>query len=105
MLDVDQRPPAGAPGAVRSAATPGGKPAPLPGDETPLLDLGGMLRESPPWLLSAAVHMLAMIIFGVMLVQAQQRSPLVLDAGYSEEFGDPLDEELDLTQDTFEVDN
>ncbi len=103
MLDLDPRPPAGAPGAARSAATSQAAPAPSPDDEAPLIDLGGMLRESPPWLLSAAVHMLAMIIFGIMFVQAQQRSELVLDVGYSEDFGDPIAEELQLAADTFEV--
>jgi hypothetical protein len=104
MLDVDPRPPAGAPGAVRPAAPTRAAPTPSSDDEAPLIDLGGMLRESPPWLLSAAVHMLAMIIFGIMIVQAQQRSELVLDAGYSEDFGDPIADELQLANDTFEVD-
>ncbi|HEY3395016.1 MAG TPA: prenyltransferase/squalene oxidase repeat-containing protein [Lacipirellulaceae bacterium] len=107
MLDVNPRSPAGAPAAARTAArtasTLAARPAHAPGDETPLIDLGGMLRESPPWLLSAAVHMLAMIIFGIMFVQAQTRSELVLDAGYSEDFGEEIEEDLELATDTFEV--
>ncbi len=88
---------------MRTAPASRAEPAPTPDDEAPLIDLGGMLRESPPWLLSAIVHMLAMIIFGIMFVQAQQHSKLVLDAGYSEDFGDPIAEDLQLATDTFEV--
>jgi hypothetical protein len=105
MLEVEPRSTASASPAARPASASGVAPVPPSGDETPLLDLGGMLRESPPWLLSAAVHMLGMIIFGVMLVHAQNRSDLILDAGYSEDFGDPIAEDLDLAQDTFEVDD
>ena len=58
------------------------------------MDLGEMLRESPPWLVSAIVHMLAMIIFGLMIVHAKNNHDLLLDAGYSEDFGDPIAEDI-----------
>ncbi len=43
-------------------------------DEPPLMDLGAMLRDSPPWLVSAIVHMVVMIIFGLMFVQAEKKT-------------------------------
>jgi hypothetical protein len=103
MLDVDPRSPAGAPAAARPAAPVASKPAHAPDDDAPLIDLSGMLRESPPWLVSAVIHMVAMIIFGIMIVHAQKKSELILDAGYSEDFGDPIEEDLDLATDTIEI--
>jgi hypothetical protein len=74
-------------------------------EEAPLVDLGEMLRESPPWLVSAIVHMVAMIVFGLLLVHATNNQDLLLEAGYSDDLGDPIAEDLDLTNDTFEVDD
>ena len=38
------------------------------------MDLGGMVRESPPWLVSAIVHMLLMIFLGLsMLAESRSR--------------------------------
>jgi hypothetical protein len=80
------------------------EPAP-DGDEPPLVDLGSMLRESPPWLVSAVIHMAVMIIFGLMIVQAHNTTDLLLDAGYSEDVGDPIEDDLDTIQNEFQVDN
>ena len=74
-------------------------------DEPPLVDLGEMLRDSPPWLVSAIVHMVVMIVFGLMFVHAKNNQDLLLDAGYSEDFGDPIDEDIDISQDEFQVDD
>jgi hypothetical protein len=74
-------------------------------DEPPLVDLGEMLRESPPWLISAIVHMVAMIVFGLMLMHAKNTQDLLLDAGYSDDLGDPIAEDIDLDYDKFEVDD
>ncbi len=69
------------------------------------MDLGEMLRDSPPWLVSALVHMLAMIIFGLTMMQVNRSADLLLDAGYTDDIGDPLKDDLDLEQQTFEVDD
>jgi hypothetical protein len=74
-------------------------------DESPLADLGALFRESPPWLVSAVVHMLMMIIFGLMIVDARLKTNLLLDAGYSDDVGDPIEDDLDAIQNQFEVDN
>jgi hypothetical protein len=67
--------------------------------------LGAVVRDSPPWLVSAIVHMLVMIAFGLMIVQAEKDDNLLLDAGYAEDFGDPVDESFDTLQNQFEVDD
>jgi hypothetical protein len=67
------------------------------------LDLGDVLRDSPPWLISAIVHMAMMILFGLMIVQANKKDDLLLDAGYAEDFGDPSLDDLTPTHDSFEV--
>jgi hypothetical protein len=67
------------------------------------LDLGNVLRDSPPWLISAIVHMVVMIAFGLMVVHAKQKDDLLLDVGYSEDFGDPSLDDLTPTHDSFEV--
>jgi hypothetical protein len=74
-------------------------------DDAPLVDLAGMMRDSPPWLVSAILHMLLMIAFGLMIVQAERNEDLLLDAGYAEDFGDPVDESFDTLQNQFEVDD
>jgi hypothetical protein len=73
-------------------------------EEPTLIDLGKMLRDSPPWLVSAIVHMAAMIIFGLMLVSVQDKDDLLLDAGYSEDIGDPIVDDLEIATEEFEVD-
>jgi hypothetical protein len=67
------------------------------------VDLGAMLRDSPPWLISAIVHMMMMIVFGLMIVQAKQKEDLLLDAGYAEDFGDPSLEDFAPSHESFEV--
>jgi len=91
-----------------AAASTHGQAAPASaggdGDDTTLIDLGKFLRESPPWLVSAILHMMMMIIFGLMIVSAQQDTDLLLDAGYSEDLGNAIDDDLDLIENEFEVD-
>ncbi len=72
--------------------------------DAPLIDLGRFIRESPPWLVSAIVHMLVMIAFGLMIIHAERSDDLRLDAGYSDDFGDPVDESFDTLTNEFEVD-
>jgi len=73
-------------------------------DEPPLIDLSAMARDSPPWLVSAIVHMLLMIILGLIIIHQQENTDLFLDAGYTEEFGELAEEDLDLAQPSFQVD-
>jgi hypothetical protein len=101
MVELELRPPAKTAGP--GAAGPSPAPA-APGDEEPLLDLGSVVRDSPPWLISAIIHMLVMIAFGLMIVHAERQDNLLLDAGYAEDFGDPVDESFDTIQNQFEVD-
>jgi hypothetical protein len=104
MVDLELRPPANISGTAIAATPPVSPLTPRPGDEAPLLDLGAMVRDSPPWLLSAVVHMLMMIAFGLMFINAEKKDDLLLDAGYTEDFGDPVDESFDTLQNEFEVD-
>jgi hypothetical protein len=103
MVDLELRPPANLAGTAR-AAVPRRADAAPDEDEAQLVDLGGMVRESPPWLISAVIHMLAMIIFGLLIVQANDKADLLLDAGYSEDVGEPLEDDLDLANTEFELD-
>ncbi|MCI0333279.1 MAG: terpene cyclase/mutase family protein [Planctomycetes bacterium] len=104
MVELELRPPANLPGPATAAGLPASPSAPPPGDEAPLVDLGAAFRESPPWLVSAIVHMLVMIAFGLMIVHAEKQEDLLLDAGYADDFGDPVDESFDTLQNQFEVD-
>ncbi|QDU89973.1 hypothetical protein Pla175_33720 [Pirellulimonas nuda] len=64
----------------------------------PLLDLSEWLRDSPAWLMSAALHMLVLLIFGLWLVASSREDALNLDAAFSEEVGEQLIEDnLDLS--------
>ncbi|MCC7476254.1 MAG: terpene cyclase/mutase family protein [Pirellulales bacterium] len=73
--------------------------------EGTLVDLGAMVRESPPWLVSAVIHMAVMILFGLVIVHSQVQTNLLLDAGYSDDVGDPIEDDLDTVHNEFEVDN
>ncbi len=78
--------------------------AALPPREEPLLlDLTAWLRSAPPWLLSAIVHMVAMIALGLLFYQAEQEDDLLLHAGYSEDTSVSLDENLDLSVSDLDV--
>lgn len=95
--------PHGAPKASDSAAALA-KPVPRESqnrsDEeqaAPLIDLGRWLRESPPWLLSAVLHMLALITLGLLLRGVSSEAPISLEATYAEDIGEQLiDDTLDL---------
>lgn len=104
MIDLELRPPASISGTATAAAPYSALPAPTPDTEAQLLDLGGMVRESPPWLVSAIVHMLVMIVFGLLIVGAEQKDDLLLDAGYAEDLGDPIEDDFDSLTNEFEVD-
>lgn len=59
----------------------------------PLLDIDNYVRESPPWLLSAVLHMLALILLAIWLQGFEMEDMLVLDATFAEEIGEQLEEE------------
>jgi hypothetical protein len=104
MVQLELRPPAIQAEASVSAA-PRSKSAPPTEEETPLVDLGEIARESPPWLISAIIHMLVMIIFGLIIVGAREDTNLLLDVGYTEDVGEPLEDDLDLAPTEIEVDD
>ena len=93
-LDFDAARGTVVPPAVAGARMREGEPA-QPGpdsvDSAPLIDVGAFLRESPPWLVSAVVHMVALIVLGLWAVATNLDVPFILEARYAEELG-----ELDL---------
>lgn len=62
-------------------------------DEEQLVDLVVWIRESPPWLASAVLHMLALILLGLLFGGVAFDRPIELEASYAEEIGDQLFEE------------
>ena len=108
-LDAPQPPT----GAIRDSsgsvqAGQGGAPsaAELPDTVGPLIDVTGFVRESPPWLISAVVHMVALIILGLWAVAANYDGPFMLEARYAEDLGDldldSIDDMSPLDELTFE---
>ncbi len=73
------------------------EPAPPPSDESPLLDLTPVLRQSPPWLVSAIIHMVLLIVLGLLFAKSIEDPRLLLDVTYAEDLKDQLIEEnLDM---------
>lgn len=69
---------------------------PLP----PLLSLSDLVLEAPPWLFSAALHMLVVIILGLIFIVPQRRDDLTLRFDYYDsEAPDLSGEEFDLPLD------
>ena len=52
--------------------------------------------SAPPWLLSAIVHMTALIVLGLLFFQPKIEDDLLLDAGYSDDVSIPLEDDLDV---------
>jgi hypothetical protein len=98
-----QAPAAADRGSARAPREPA-PPAPTH-DPPPLLDLEPVLRESPPWLASAIFHMALMIVLGLLLLSSEAKYDLLLDAGYSDDVGDPILEEPELVTGDFELDD
>jgi hypothetical protein len=88
-----QPPPVG--GLSQQMGPPPG-PAPPP-EEASLLDLTPVLRQSPPWLVSAIIHMVLLIVLGLLFVKSMEDPRLLLDVMYAEDLGEQLIEE-DLDQ-------
>ncbi len=72
------------------------QPLPTPEEEgplaetsaVPLIDLGVMLRASPPWLISMIIHMTILIVLGLWVMASHFEEPLLLNVRYSEELDD-----------------
>jgi hypothetical protein len=95
--------------SLRTAAGPvpsadGRFTASAPGDELPLIDLSQLARESPPWLVSAIVHMLMMIVFGLLLARIDENPDVMLDAGYAEDIGPDLTDDVESAADLIKLD-
>lgn len=60
------------------------------------------LRNSPPWLISAAFHMVLLIILGLLAMSIQDRGQIQLDIQpvYAEQLGDQLEFDSPLGMDT-----
>ncbi|MGD9634386.1 MAG: squalene--hopene cyclase [Pirellulales bacterium] len=75
--------------------------APVADLEPPLFDVAGWLFMAPPWLLSAIIHMTALIVMGLLFFQPKIVDDLLLSAGYSDDVSTPVADDLDLAQDDF----
>ena len=87
-----------------------GEPPPEQGeqDAAGLFDLEGIVRGSPPWLISAVIHMLALIVFGLLFLVSELDLPLQLEARYAErlgEFEDIADLDLPVTDQDIEIED
>jgi hypothetical protein len=86
-------------------ATAASGPAGVSADMPRLASANQFLRESPPWLFSAIIHLTAMIVLGLMIYQAQQKPDLVLAAGYVEPIDEEIHNDLSIAQPEIEVDS
>jgi hypothetical protein len=77
-----------------------------PADSDPhLVDISPVIREAPPWLISAVVHMLLLIVFGLLFAASTKETRLTLDVAYTEEIGEQLlEDNLEIATDDFELD-
>lgn len=73
-------------------------------DLPPLLSLSDLILEAPAWLFSAALHMLAVIILGLLFIVPERPIELLLrlddSEGFEELSGSEFDLDLDLAEDT-----
>ena len=84
------------------------RPSPVPPPASPaddqdaqsLIDISTWFRESPPWLISAIVHMVLLICIGLWVVKDEIQLAISLEGSYGEE----LDETLDDTDLAVEAD-
>ncbi len=70
----------------------------------PLLSLSDLILEAPAWLFSAALHMIAVILLGLLFIVPDRSIELVLrlddQDGFEELSGSELDLHLDLAEET-----
>ena len=71
----------------------------------PLVTMDDLIHEAPPWLLSAVIHMVVLIMLGILFVPGKSVQNLILRLDYSENVGDDLqDDALDTSLTDFSVD-
>jgi Prenyltransferase and squalene oxidase repeat len=95
-------PPPGEIAPAVPAAPARARVAPPLDDEPPLWDVTAWLASSPPWLLSAILHMTALIVLGLFFFQPKIEDELLLNAGYSDDASVPLSDDDDLAPSTDE---
>jgi len=70
----------------------------------PLISFSDLVLEAPAWLFSAALHMIAVIILGLLFIVPERPIELLLSLsdhdGFEELSGSEFDLELDLAEDT-----
>ncbi|WP_442484592.1 prenyltransferase/squalene oxidase repeat-containing protein [Aeoliella sp. SH292] len=102
-FELDLLPPTVAPRATgQGGVRDPGNNEPPPSTPAPLVDITGMLRGSPPWLVSAMIHMVALIVLGLLMTVTAVDVPFILNARYAEELGEiDLDaiDDLNVPQD------
>jgi len=73
----------------------------------PLVSINDMVSEAPPWLLSAVLHMVAVIILGLLFVVPERAEELLLQFDYHDDLGEDFsgsDLDLPLDMDQLDVD-
>jgi len=71
----------------------------------PLVSINDMVLEAPPWLLSAALHMVAVIILGLLLIAPNYKDEMLLEFDYHDDLGEDFSgNELDLPLDMDQLD-
>ncbi len=87
--------------AAAGRPEPGNRGSELP----PLVSMDDLIHEAPPWLLSAVIHMIVLILLGILFVPVKSVQNLILRLDYSENVGDDLQEDaLDTSLTDFSVD-
>ena len=72
----------------------------------PLLSLSDMVLEAPPWLFSAALHMIAVIILGLIFVVPASTDALLLRFDYTDNLGEDMTgDDLDISLDLLDEQN
>ncbi len=69
-------------------------------DLPPLVSISDLVLEAPAWLFSAALHMLAVIILGLLFIVPEQRTELLLRLDDYDGFDELDGSEFDLNLDT-----
>ncbi len=94
--------------SVASAEAVGHQPAANDSDALPpLLSLSDLILEAPAWLFSAALHMIAVIILGLLFIVPERPFELLLrlddQEGFEELSGKEFDLDLDMMEDSAEA--
>ncbi len=92
-------------GSSAAVNSPQGGPKSPPDDRDdlpPLVSFSDLVFEAPAWLFSAALHMLAVIILGLLFIVPEQRTELLLRLDDYDGFDELDGSEFDLNLDTQE---